>query len=112
MCSTQRRQCELVFPQVAGFSPDNVSKGFANVARRLKIADIHFHDLRRTAASWMRIEGVDAHTAAEVPGHRDMRDARIYQRLGPDYLSAAMNRLDAVFGNRSNYPKARTANRS
>lgn len=88
---------DLVFPQVAGFSPDNVSKGFATVARRLKIADIHFHDLRRTAASWMRMQGVDAHTVAEVLGHRDMRVARIYQRLGPDYLSAAMNRLDAVF---------------
>lgn len=95
--SEKAKPGDLVFPQAAGFSPDNVSKGFATVARRLKLENIHFHDLRHTAASWMRMQGADVHTIAQILGHKDMRMATRYQHLSPGFLSDAVGTLDTLF---------------
>jgi len=89
---------DRVFPLADDWSADNVSKGFAAVCRRLEIEDFTFHDLRHTAASWMRMQGADIHTVAQVLGHKDVRMAARYQHLSPEYLGAAVGRLDAIFG--------------
>jgi integrase len=54
-------------------TPDNVSHASASVCRLAGILDFNFHDLRHTAASWMRISGADIHTVALVLGHKDLR---------------------------------------
>jgi hypothetical protein len=64
----------------------------------LKIADFRFHDLRHTAASWLRMKGADIHTVAQLLGHKDLRMASRYQHLSPAFLSDAVNRLDTTFG--------------
>lgn len=89
---------DKVFPQTDNFTPDNVSKGFATVCKNLELHDFHFHDLRHTAASWMRMQGADVHTIAQLLGHKDLRMATRYQHLSPDFLGAAVRHLDAVFG--------------
>ena len=43
-----------------------------------------FHDLRHTAASWLRMKGADIHTVAQLLGHKDLRMAARYQHLSPD----------------------------
>jgi len=48
---------------------------FARVCRKLGIADFRFHDLRHTAASWLRMQGADIHTVAQLLGHKDLRMA-------------------------------------
>jgi integrase len=68
------------------------------VCHRLEIEDFHFHDLRHTAASWMRMKGADIHTVAHLLGHKDLRMAARYQHLSDEFLRAAVGRLDAVFG--------------
>jgi len=89
---------DRVFPLADECTADNISKGFAAVCRRLKIEDFTFHDLRHTAASWMRMQGADIHTVAQLLGHKDLRMATRYQHLSPEFLSTAVARLDAVFG--------------
>ncbi len=74
---------DRVFPLADDCTPDNISKGFAVVCRRLEIEDFHFHDLRHTAASWMRMQGADVHTVAQLLGHKDLRMATRYQHLSP-----------------------------
>jgi hypothetical protein len=64
----------------------------------LKIADFHFHDLRHTAASWLRMEGADIHTVAQLLGHKDLRMAMRYQHLSPEFLADAVGRPDKAFG--------------
>ena len=98
-CSTTTvvKLSDRVFPLADDCTADNISKGFAAVCRRLKIEDFHFHDLRHTAASWMRMQGADVHTIAQLLGHKDLRMATRYQHLSPEFLGAAVNRLDQIF---------------
>src|SRR5262249_13163314 len=60
--------------------------------------DFRFHDLRHTAASWMRMTGADIHTVAQLLGHKDLRMAARYQHLSPAFLAEAVGKLDGVFG--------------
>ena len=48
---------------------------FRRTVRRLRIANFRFHDLRHTAASWLRMSGADIHTVAQLLGHKDLRMA-------------------------------------
>jgi integrase len=81
-----------------GMTPEQVSIAFARLCRSLKIADFRFHDLRHTAASWLRMSGADIHTVAQLLGHKDLRMAARYQHLSPAFLSDAVRKLDGVFG--------------
>jgi hypothetical protein len=64
----------------------------------LKIENFRFHDLRHTAASWMRMAWAGMHTVAELLGHRDLRTAKRYQHLSPAFFAEAVGKLDKVFG--------------
>jgi integrase len=86
---------ESVFP---GITPENVSVGFARVCRKQGILDFRFHDLRHTAASWMRMNGADIHTVAQLLGHKDLRMAARYQHLSPAFLADAVAMLDKAYG--------------
>lgn len=79
-------------------TPEQVSVAFQRATRAVKVADFHFHDLRHTAASWLRMSGADIHTVAQLLGHKDLRMAARYQHLSPAFLAEAVGRLDAVFG--------------
>lgn len=83
------------------FTPDQVTITFRRACQSLKIADFRFHDLRHTAASWLRMSGADIHTVAQLLGHKDLRMAARYQHLSPAFLASAVNRLDNVFGDLS-----------
>jgi integrase len=86
---------DLMFPD---WTPGQASEAFRRVCIRLKIEDFRFHDLRHTAASWMRMRGADMHTVATLLGHKDLASAKRYQHLSPDFLADAVGKLDAVFG--------------
>ena len=90
-----RRPSDKLFPAI---TPDQVTVAFARLCRKVEIADFRFHDLRHTAASWLRMQGADIHTVAQLLGHKDLRMAARYQHLSPQFLSDAVRRLDAVFG--------------
>jgi integrase len=95
-------------------TPEQVSVAFLRACREAKIADFHFHDLRHTAASWMRMSGADIHTVAQLLGHKDLRMAARYQHLSPAFLAEAVGRLDKVFGFESpaEVPEGKEAERS
>lgn len=85
----------------ANWTPGMVSVAFIRLCDNLKIEDFRFHDLRHTAASWMRMSGADIHTVATLLGHKDLAAAKRYQHLSPAFLSDAVGKLDAVFGQAS-----------
>src|SRR5512138_1892587 len=92
--TAETKATDLVF---AGVTPEQVSVAFARLCRKLGILDFRFHDLRHTAASWLRMKGADIHTVAQLLGHKDLRMAARYQHLSPAFLADAVARLDAVF---------------
>ncbi len=89
---------EHVFPASDDVTPENVSLAFLRACRKVGIADFRLHDLRHTAASWLRMQGADIHTVALLLGHKDLRMAARYQHLSPAYLQDAVKGLDAAFG--------------
>lgn len=93
-----------------GATPDMVTVTFRRVCAKEGIVDFRFHDLRHTAASWLRMQGADIHTVAQLLGHKDLRMAARYQHLSPSFLADAVGRLDTVFGDLSRHsvsnPKA------
>ena len=78
-------------------TPENVSLAFLRACRSVKVSDFRFHDLRHTAASWMRMKGADIHTVALILGHKDLRMAARYQHLSPAFLSDAVKLLDGAY---------------
>jgi integrase len=82
-------------------APENVSVAFLRACRSVNISDFRFHDLRHTAASWMRMKGADIHTVALVLGHKDLRMAARYQHLSPAFLSDAVKLLDGAYAESS-----------
>jgi integrase len=84
----------------AEWSDSKASHAFDRVRDALKLQDFRFHDLRHTAASWMRMGGADIHTVAQVLGHKDLRMAARYQHLSPAFLAEAVGKLDTVFGSK------------
>lgn len=93
--NTETNATDLIF---RGLEGPQVSMHFSRLCRRLKIADFRFHDLRHTAASWLRMKGADIHTVALLLGHKDLRMAARYQHLSPAFLAEAVGRLDEAFG--------------
>ena len=85
----------LVFEAV---SADYVTQTFRKACGALGISDFRFHDLRHTAASWLRMSGADIHLVATLLGHKDLRMAARYQHLSKEFLAEAVGKLDGVFG--------------
>jgi hypothetical protein len=93
--SAETKATDTVF---AGVTPEQVSVAFARLCRNQKILDFRFHDLRHTAANWLRMQGADIHTVAQLLGHKDLRMAARYQHLSPAFLAEAVGRLDIAYG--------------
>ena len=96
--SGQATAADRVFGDVTG---EQVSMAFLRAASAAKIEDFSFHDLRHTAASWLRMKGADIHTVAQLLGHKDLRMAARYQHLSPAFLADAVKKLDQVFGDKA-----------
>jgi integrase len=92
--STATRSTDFLFQGLTG---EQVSMAFSRVCRALDISDFRFHDLRHTAASWLRMNGADIHTVAQLLGHKDLRMAARYQHLSPAFLADAVQKLDFAY---------------
>jgi len=91
----ETKSTDLMFPNV---TPEQVSMAFQRACRSVGVLNFRFHDLRHTAASWLRMGGADIHTVAQLLGHKDLRMAIRYQHLSPVFLADAVSRLDNILG--------------
>jgi len=92
------KSTDRVFSAVSG---EQVSMAFKRAAKAAGIEDFRFHDLRHTAASWLRMQGADIHTVAQLLGHKDLRMPARYQHLSPTFLADGVKKLDSLFGERA-----------
>jgi integrase len=73
-------------------------------------AGFHFHDLRHTTASWLKMAGVDDYTVMEILGHSDHKMMRRYAYLTPQHKREALARLPG-WGSKKTWHKSGTSQR-
>ena len=66
---------------------------FTKARKAIKRPDLHFHDIRHSAASAMIQDGVDLHTVGAILGHRSSASTKRYSHLATDNLKAAIGRI-------------------
>jgi integrase len=71
---------ELVFP----FNGDSVSAAFDRACERLKIEDLHWHDLRHEGISRLFEAGLGIEEVALISGHTSWSTLRRYTHLRPE----------------------------
>lgn len=70
-----------------------LSSAFHRLARRLKLQDCRFHDLRHTVITRLRRTGVDIMTIQRISGHKTLEMLQRYNTIDDADLKAAINRL-------------------
>jgi integrase len=71
----------------------DVKKAFAGVCRDAGIVDLHFHDLRHTAAIRMAETGAEPTTIKDILGHSDLRMTDRYTHAVEARKRAALERI-------------------
>jgi len=73
-------------------------KAWERIIKRAKIKDLRIHDLRRTAGSYMAIQGVSPTIIGKALGHRSPQSTAIYARLTQDPVRKALENAQAALG--------------
>lgn len=95
----------VFYDQLTGSSYGDIKNSFNGACKRAGINNFRFHDLRHTFASHLVMEGVDLTTVSRLLGHRDLTMTLRYSHLSPLHLSKAVDILDNVLNNNTNYTK-------
>lgn len=72
-----------------------IQRAFQRARAAVGMPEVHFHDIRHSAASAMINAGVDLYTVGAVLGHADPRSTKRYAHLATDTLAAAVGRIGA-----------------
>ncbi|MCX5802510.1 MAG: site-specific integrase [Proteobacteria bacterium] len=82
-----------------------IQHSFATALKKAGIRDFRFHDLRHTFASHLVMAGVDITTVSRLLGHKDLTMTLRYAHLSPNHMSKAVDILDNVLNEKTNYTK-------
>ena len=75
---------------------DSIKTAWSSTCRAAGIEDLHFHDLRRSAASrWLQSGRVGLLEIRDLLGHADIQTTSIYLDAGDGDTAAAMEAFDA-----------------
>ena len=77
---------DLLFPLTA----NAVKLAWRRLAKRAKLGDLHFHDLRHEAISRFFEKGLTVPEVALISGHRDVRMLFRYTHLKPEDVAAKL----------------------
>lgn len=99
----QSRKGEYVFKNTEGSRIVNYDRPFKNAKNKLFKEtkdpiweDFRFHDLRHTAATWLRMAGTPLEVVQEVLGHTNIATTRKYAKVNRAEISDAMNNLAQI----------------
>jgi integrase len=93
----QRRPAEqpLVFPSRNGQAPAAMEMAWRHARRRAGLADVRFHDLRHTFASYMAMSGASLRDIADVLGHSTVHMTMRYTHLMPNHTHSLVEKMAA-----------------
>jgi integrase len=73
--------------QIFPFNPRTISTYFANACKILGIEDLHFHDYRHLATSWLFITGLGIEQVANITLHESWNVLKRYTHIDPETKS-------------------------
>lgn len=83
--------CPWLIPNPETLKPFvTIKRGWATACRKAGLPDLHLHDLRHSAASFMINAGIDLYAVGRVLGHADHRSTMRYSHLSQDSLLKAV----------------------
>jgi site-specific recombinase XerD len=65
--------------------------------KKAGLTDVHFHGLRHTTASHLRLQGADLPPVQEMLGHKDLRMTARYAHVGQSHKLAAISLLEKAY---------------
>jgi integrase len=74
------------------WSVAGIEKAWGKVRKNCNLTDVRIHDLRRTAASHMAINGENLSTIQKMLDHSSLQATAVYARLNLDALDGALQR--------------------
>lgn len=83
----------VVDRQILPYKPESISAAFTRACKRLKIEDLHFHDLRHEGISRLFEQGLQIQEVATISGHLSWQMLRRYTHLGSNALLEKLNRV-------------------
>jgi integrase len=86
-----------VFPRTDGRQPVRVDYAWREACKRAGIADLHFHDLRHSAASNLAMSGASLRDIAEILGHRSLRQTMKYTHLIEPHTRGVLEHMSAQY---------------
>ena len=91
------RTSKWVFPGLAGepIHPATIRKVWHWIRAVAGVPDVTLHDLRRTCASWMAINGANLSTIQHTLNHASLTPTAIYARLSVDAVDKALQDVEA-----------------
>lgn len=74
-------------------------KSVAKIRRRVGLGDVRIYDLRRTAASWLAINGSNLPVIQSMLNHRSLSSTQVYARLSVAPVRLALDdQADRMLG--------------
>lgn len=105
---------DRVFPSSVGTALDaaNLNRQWHRLLRRANLeglTDVHFHDLRHSAASWLLAQGVPITDVSKMLSHADPSiTLRIYAHAMPDSQERVVAAMEFLLGRRRQQTAAAT----
>ncbi|RDS82847.1 site-specific integrase [Dyella monticola] len=96
---------DRVFP----YNPRSVGTAFRRICKKLKIKDLHFHDLRHEATSRLFEAGFSIEQVVLVTGHKDWKMLKRYANLHPENLHSITRSKSFRERNEKKFPGAAIA---
>jgi integrase len=93
----QTSQSPWVFPRRDGRKPGFVDYAWFTARERAGLADLHFHDLRHTSASWLAMSGASIREIAEILGHKSLKQTMKYTHLVEPHTRGVLERMADKF---------------
>lgn len=78
------------------FDTTNFEKRWRQAIKDSGLADLRFHDLRHTFASWARQNGADIADVFDALGHSDISMTMRYAHIKPDSAQTAFDKVSAA----------------
>jgi integrase len=93
VCSRNGTNGRVFLSERTGEPLEHPRHWFEPALRKAKITGFHWHDLRHTFASRLRMKGTPLEDIADLLGHKSLMMTRRYAHLGPSHLHETVARL-------------------